>query len=42
MRGGSWEDYSGDVRAAARVGNFNDEQSWSDGFRVAMTLDAGN
>ena len=35
MRGGSWEDYPGDVRSAARVGSGNDEQSWADGFRVA-------
>jgi formylglycine-generating enzyme required for sulfatase activity len=35
MRGGSWEDYPGDIRAAARVGSGNDEQSWADGFRVA-------
>ena len=35
MRGGSWEDYPGDIRSAARVGSGNDEQSWADGFRVA-------
>lgn len=35
MRGGSWEDYPGDVRASARVGSGTDEQSWADGFRVA-------
>jgi formylglycine-generating enzyme required for sulfatase activity len=38
MRGGSWEDYPGDVRSAARVGSGRDEQSWADGFRVAQTL----
>ena len=38
MRGGSWEDYPGDVRAAARVGSGTDEQSWADGFRVARSL----
>jgi formylglycine-generating enzyme required for sulfatase activity len=38
MRGGSWEDYAGDVRSAARVGSGNDEQSWADGFRVARLL----
>ena len=37
MRGGSWEDYSGDVRAAARVGSGRDEQSWTDGFRVVRS-----
>jgi formylglycine-generating enzyme required for sulfatase activity len=39
MRGGSWEDYGGDVRAAARIGNGKEEQTWSDGFRVARSLD---
>jgi formylglycine-generating enzyme required for sulfatase activity len=39
MRGGSWEDYPGEVRAAARVGSNTDDQSWSDGFRVARSLD---
>jgi formylglycine-generating enzyme required for sulfatase activity len=39
MRGGSWEDYSGDIRAAARVGSGADEQSWSDGFRVALSVE---
>jgi formylglycine-generating enzyme required for sulfatase activity len=39
MRGGSWEDYPGDLRAAARVGSGSDEQSWADGFRVARALD---
>jgi formylglycine-generating enzyme required for sulfatase activity len=39
LRGGSWEDYPGDVRAAARVGSSADESSWSDGFRVARSLD---
>ena len=38
MRGGSWEDYSGEVRAAARVGSGADEHYWSDGFRVARDL----
>jgi len=38
MRGGSWEDYAGDVRSAARVGSGGEEQSWSDGFRVARAL----
>jgi formylglycine-generating enzyme required for sulfatase activity len=39
MRGGSWEDYSGDIRAAARVGSGVDEQSWADGFRVALSIE---
>jgi formylglycine-generating enzyme required for sulfatase activity len=38
MRGGSWEDYPGDVRSAARVGSGSNEQSWADGFRVARSL----
>jgi len=39
MRGGSWEDYAGDVRAAARVGSGRGEQSWADGFRVVRSAD---
>lgn len=39
LRGGSWEDYPGDIRAAARVGSNAEEPSWSDGFRVARSLD---
>lgn len=39
LRGGSWEDYPGDVRSAARVGSGPDEQSWSDGFRVARSVE---
>jgi formylglycine-generating enzyme required for sulfatase activity len=39
MRGGSWEDYPGDVRAAARVGSGTNEQSWADGFRVVRSPD---
>jgi formylglycine-generating enzyme required for sulfatase activity len=39
MRGGSWEDYPGDVRAAARVGGDTDDQSWGDGFRVAREME---
>jgi formylglycine-generating enzyme required for sulfatase activity len=39
MRGGSWEDYSGELRSAARVGSGRDESYWSDGFRVARALD---
>ena len=39
MRGGSWEDYAGDIRAAARVGSGTDEQSWADGFRIARDME---
>jgi formylglycine-generating enzyme required for sulfatase activity len=39
MRGGSWEDYAGDIRAAARVGSNREDQTWSDGFRVARDMD---
>ena len=35
VRGGSWEDYAGDVRAATRTGNETEERSWTDGIRVA-------
>lgn len=35
LRGGSWEDYVGEVRAAGRVASHVGETSWSDGFRVA-------
>jgi formylglycine-generating enzyme required for sulfatase activity len=38
MRGGSWEDYSGEVRAGARVGNGVGDAYWSDGIRVARDL----
>jgi formylglycine-generating enzyme required for sulfatase activity len=39
MRGGSWEDYPGDVRAAARIGSNKEDQTWSDGFRVARAAE---
>jgi formylglycine-generating enzyme required for sulfatase activity len=39
MRGGSWEDYAGEARAAARVGAFTDDAFPSDGFRVALSLE---
>ena len=39
MRGGSWEDYSGELRSAARVGSGRDESYWSDDFRVARLTD---
>ena len=35
LRGGSWEDYAGDLRAAARTGGNTEDQYYSDGFRVA-------
>jgi formylglycine-generating enzyme required for sulfatase activity len=38
LRGGSWEDHPADLRSAARVGGASDDQSWSDGFRVALSL----
>ena len=38
MRGGSWEDYQGEARSAARVGAFTDDAFPSDGFRVALSL----
>ena len=39
MRGGSWEDYAGDNRAAARVGAFTDDAFPSDGIRVARSME---
>jgi formylglycine-generating enzyme required for sulfatase activity len=39
MRGGSWEDHPADVRAAARVGAFKEDQTWSDGFRVVRAME---
>jgi formylglycine-generating enzyme required for sulfatase activity len=39
MRGGSWEDYAGELRAAARVGSNTDDPTWSDGFRVARPVE---
>ena len=39
MRGGSWEDYAGDIRSAARVGNGREEQTWSDGIRIARDME---
>ena len=38
LRGGSWEDYRGDLRSAARTGGNTEDQYYSDGFRVARTL----
>ncbi len=39
MRGGSWEDHPGDVRAAARVASEVNDQTWSDGFRVVREME---
>ncbi len=39
LRGGSWEDYAGDVRAAARVASNKEDQTWSDGFRVVRSIE---
>jgi formylglycine-generating enzyme required for sulfatase activity len=38
LRGGSWEDYAGDIRSAARVASEADDHSWSDGLRIARDL----
>ncbi len=38
LRGGSWEDYSGDIRAAARVASETEDHTWSDGIRIAREL----
>jgi formylglycine-generating enzyme required for sulfatase activity len=38
LRGGSWEDYPGDIRAAARVASETEDHSWSDGIRIAREL----
>jgi formylglycine-generating enzyme required for sulfatase activity len=38
MRGGSWEDSQVELRSAARLGEFKDESSYTDGFRVARGL----
>jgi len=39
LRGGSWEDHPAELRSASRVGSSRDEQSWSDGFRVALSME---
>lgn len=39
LRGGSWEDYAGDVRASARVASSREDATWSDGFRVARSVE---
>lgn len=38
LRGGSWEDYSGDARSAARVAGATEDQFYSDGFRIARSI----
>jgi formylglycine-generating enzyme required for sulfatase activity len=38
LRGGSWEDYAGDVRAAARVASAVYDHSSSDGIRIARDI----
>jgi len=38
MRGGSWEDYIGELRSAARTGGANEDQFYTDGLRVALSL----
>jgi formylglycine-generating enzyme required for sulfatase activity len=38
IRGGSWEDYQGELRSAARTANSNNDQFYTDGFRIARTL----
>ncbi len=38
LRGGSWEDYAGDIRAAARGAIGEGERSWSDGIQLAREL----
>jgi formylglycine-generating enzyme required for sulfatase activity len=40
MRGGSWEDYSGELRSGARVGSGRGESYWSDSFRLARNLES--
>jgi formylglycine-generating enzyme required for sulfatase activity len=38
MRGGSWEDSSSELRSAARTGEYKDNSSYVDGFRVGRDL----
>jgi formylglycine-generating enzyme required for sulfatase activity len=38
MRGGSWEDFQTELRSGARLGEFKDQSSYADGFRVARSL----
>jgi formylglycine-generating enzyme required for sulfatase activity len=38
VRGGSWEDYQGDLRSAARTAGAKDDQFYTDGLRIARDL----
>jgi formylglycine-generating enzyme required for sulfatase activity len=38
MRGGSWQDSLSELRSAARTGEYKDNSSYEDGFRVARDL----
>ena len=38
LRGGSWYEYSGDARSAARVASDTDDLSFTDGIRIARDL----
>jgi formylglycine-generating enzyme required for sulfatase activity len=38
MRGGSWEDSQEELRSAARIGEYKDNSSYVDGFRIARGL----
>jgi formylglycine-generating enzyme required for sulfatase activity len=38
VRGGSWEDYDGDLRSAARTGGAKNDQFYTDGLRIARDL----
>jgi formylglycine-generating enzyme required for sulfatase activity len=38
LRGGSWEDSDAELRSAARVGEYRDNSSYTDGFRIARNL----
>jgi formylglycine-generating enzyme required for sulfatase activity len=38
VRGGSWEDYEGDLRSAARTGGAKNDQFYTDGLRIARDL----
>jgi formylglycine-generating enzyme required for sulfatase activity len=38
LRGGSWADSESELRSAARTGEYKDESSYNDGFRIARGL----
>ena len=38
MRGGSWEDSQEELRSAARIGEYKENSSYVDGFRVARSF----